>query len=273
MPQYLDWPVKSREDWEEVKARFDPDEPRRYPPSWSDKAIEYYKTVDHSVCMNMGGFYALGRLLMGTKNFPYWFYKDPELMHDMMSHHADFLIGATREACEALKGKIDWVWWHEDMAHRHGPNISPKIFKEFMLPYYKKVSSHFNHYNIRNLCMDCDGDARLLMPLWWEGGIRGIVPLECTPGSKQAERFPTPASFQDIRKMRKEFPKWFLACNIDKRALEKGKEAIRNEVEYKVTFMKEGRGMIPSVDHHVPPSVSFENYKHYLENLKKAIFA
>ena len=53
--------------------------------------------------------------------------------------------------------------------------------------------------------------------------------------------------------------------------LAKGKNAIRNEVEYKVLFMKEGRGMIPSVDHVVDPGISFENYKYYLETLRKFI--
>ena len=57
--------------------------------------------------------------------------------------------------------------------------------------------------------------------------------------------------------------------NIDKRALVKDKDAIKKEVEYKVPFMKEAGGCIPSVDHSVPPEVPLENYQFYCDYIRK----
>ena len=47
---------------------------------------------------------------------------------------------------------------------------------------------------------------------------------------------------------------------IGKRALIKGKDAVREEVMSKVPFLLEKGGYFPSVDHLVPSDLPFENY-------------
>jgi len=257
MPMYMDWPVHNREDWKKIKQRYNPHDPRRYPLAWcSDELVEYYKRLDRPVSLIVTGFYAIGRYLMGTRNFPSLFYRDPKLAHDIMDFWADFLVESLRKGVETLKSSIDFVYWHEDMSNRQGPNVSPKIFREFMLPGYKKVTDFLKRNGIDTIIMDSDGDIRLLIPLWMEGGITGNAPLECTPGL-------------DIHDLRKDYPEGTWIGNIDKRALVQGKEAIKKEVEYKVPFMKEAGGCIPCIDHMVPPDISFENYRFYCDYIRK----
>ena len=55
-----------------------------------------------------------------------------------------------------------------------------------------------------------------------------------------------------------------MAGNIDKRALIKGKDAIKEEVMGKVPFLLEKGGYFPSVDHLVPPDVPYENFCYYV---------
>lgn len=257
MPQYLDWPVKTLEDWEKLKTRYDPADPRRYPVEWGDDLIEYYENVDHPVGLGMGGFYSCGRELMGSVNFCTAFYKDPELVHELLDYHAEFLVELLKPAVEALKSNIDWVMWHEDLAHRHGPNISPKIFREFMLPNYKKVSSFFRHNGIDVIIMDTDGDFRRLIPLFIDGGVNGSSPLEVGPFGLNAVE------------LRKKYLKYLLRGNIDKRAIVKGKDAIEKEIESKVPYLKEAGGYIPNIDHYPSPDTPLENYMYYLKYLKK----
>jgi len=257
MPMFMDWPVHNQEDWEKIKQRYDPHDPRRYPPAWcSDELVEYYKRLDRPVSLCLNGFYGIGRQLMGTKNFPSLFYRDPKLAHDMMDFWADFLVESLRNVVETLKSTIDYIYWAEDMSNRQGPTVSPKIFREFMLPGYKKVTDFLKRNGIDTIIMDSDGDIRLLIPLWMEGGITGNAPLECTPGL-------------DIHDLRKDYPEGTWIGNIDKRALVQGKEAIKKEVEYKVPFMKEAGGCIPCIDHMVPPDISFENYRFYCDYIRK----
>jgi len=52
---------------------------------------------------------------------------------------------------------------------------------------------------------------------------------------------------------------------IDKRELTKDKKAIETEVVNIVLPLIEDGGFIPTVDHSVPPDVSLDNFKYYLE--------
>ena len=56
---------------------------------------------------------------------------------------------------------------------------------------------------------------------------------------------------------------------IDKRALARGKEAIREEVMSKVPFLLEQGGYLPTTDHGVPPDVTFENYCYYINLMRE----
>ena len=69
--------------------------------------------------------------------------------------------------------------------------------------------------------------------------------------------------------LRKKYGKnLILSGNIDKRALIKGREAIQEEVMSKVPFLLEQGGYLPTVDHHVPPDVTFENYGYYINLMR-----
>jgi len=256
MPQFLEWQVKNSGDWDRMKARFNPADPRRYPPEWGDDFIQHLNEVNYPLSMWMPGFFAMGRQLMGTVKLLTSFYRTPELVHDMMDFWTDFLIEASRQAVEGLKSRIDYVTIHEDMSYKGGPHISPKLFREFMLPGYKKVTSFLKSNGINVIFVDTDGDFRPLIEILLEGGVNGVLPNEVTAGI-------------DVVTLRKKYGKRLLFIgNIDKMALIEGKAALEREVNSKIPSMKEVGGCIPSLDHEVPPEVSYENYVHYVNFVK-----
>jgi len=258
MPQYLDWPVKTPEDWKKLKERFDPNDPRRYPIDWSDELINYYKSVDHPIGLHLLGFFYTCRQLMGTLPLLKAFYKSPDLIHEIMDFHADFLIESNRKVVESLKSEgLDYAAIWEDFAYKHGSHISPKIFSEFMLPNYKKVTDFLKRNGIDVIFVDSDGDVRPLIPSLLEAGVNGLYPLEVSAG-------------MDSVALREEYGKRLLLIgNIDKRALVKGKAAIEEEVKAKIPYLKEKGGYIPSVDHNVSPDIPYQNYVYYIDFLKK----
>jgi uroporphyrinogen-III decarboxylase len=259
-PEVLDWPVKTMEDWMAVKNRFNPKDPRRYPIDWSDNLIEYYKTVDHPIGLMICGFFFVARQLMGTMNLLTSFYRNPELIRDIVSFWTDYLIESNREAVESLKGEgIDYVGIWEDFAYKHGPHMSPRVFQEFMQPSYKRLTSFLRQNGIDTIFVDCDGNPTALIPLLLESGVNGLYPLEVAAG-------------MDARVLRKEYGENLLLIgNLDKRVLLKSEEDIRKEVESKVPLLAETGGYIPSLDHTVPPNVSYNNYLIYLRILKECI--
>lgn len=255
IPSFIDFPVKGREDWEGMKRRFDPKDSRRYPKTWSPELFDYYETVDHPVSLHLNGFFGQARHFMGLQNLLVAFYRDPELVHDMMNFWADFLVEAAREAVE--KVRIDYVTIWEDMAYRRGPHISPRLFREFMLPCYRKVTGFVRGHGIDTVMVDTDGNHEALTPLFLEGGVNCLYPLEVQAG-------------MDAVALRERYGRRLLLIgNIDKRALAQGGTAIEREVESKLRPLREGGGYIPSVDHCVPADVSLQNYSRYISILKK----
>ena len=105
--------------------------------------------------------------------------------------------------------------------------------------------------------MDSDGNVEQLIPLWLEAGINLIWSFEVAAGN-------------DVVALRKQYGRdLIIAGTIDKRALIKGKEAIREEVMSKVPFLLETGGYFPSIDHLVPPDVTFENYCYYINLMRE----
>jgi uroporphyrinogen decarboxylase len=58
---------------------------------------------------------------------------------------------------------------------------------------------------------------------------------------------------------------------VDKREIAKGPEAIRAHLRELIPLIEEG-GFIPTVDHTVPPDVSWDNFRYYMD-CKMALLA
>jgi len=75
----------------------------------------------------------------------------------------------------------------------------------------------------------------------------------------------------NVVEVRERFPRLGMMGGIDKRALIEGKAAIDRELEAKIPFMLKRGGFIPTIDHLVPPDVSFANFKYYREKLNQML--
>ena len=253
MPMFLDWPVKDRATWNEHKKKLDPGTPGRWPADW-DALVEELNGQDDPVVLEVGGFYGYLRDWIGSENILYMFYDDPVLIEDMMEQMLYLETEIIKRVVKDIK--IDEADFWEDMAYKAGPFISPDMVRKFMVPRYKKITELLRSNGVDIIYVDCDGSVEQLVPIWLESGINYIWPLEQTAGN-------------DAVALRKKYGKdLILGGAIDKRALAKGKEAIEKEVLSKVPFLLEQGGYFPSVDHLVPPDVSFENYCHYMNTLR-----
>jgi uroporphyrinogen decarboxylase len=257
MPQWIRYPLRRREDWEEYKDRLNPDSPQRYPPQekWEEmKGL--WRERDYPLGISAGSFYGWLRNWFGLENLSIMFFEEPDLIHEMMDYIADFVIKVIHRALDEVEIDVAIFW--EDMCYKAGPLISPAMFKEFLVPRYKRVTSFLREHGVELCWVDSDGNIDQLIPLWIEGGVTGFYPLEV-------------AADVDAVRLRKEYGKQIVMWgNIDKRALAKGKSEIEGELKRVLPLIEEG-GYIPLVDHAIPDDVPYENYLYYLE-LKRKIF-
>jgi uroporphyrinogen decarboxylase len=158
-------------------------------------------------------------------------------------------------ALEQVQFDAASMW--EDMAFKAGPMISPKLFAEMLVPRYKRITSLLRQHGVDVIYLDCDGNINQLVGLWLEAGVNCMFPLEQRGGSD-----PIP--------MRERYGRQVLLMGgVDKTQLIEGKAAIRAEVNRLEKLVVDG-GFVPHVDHRVPPDVTLENYRYYLEVKRKA---
>ena len=193
---------------------------------------------------------------MGLENLLFAYYDNPQLIKDILDFLGDFWINLWSEVLSQIEVDYALIW--EDMSYKNGMLVSPKVFREFMLPYYKRLTGFLSANKVKVICVDSDGDCRELIPLLIEGGVTGMNPFEVQAG-------------MDIVKIRKKYHTLQIMGGLDKRKIALGKEEIDKELETKIPFMLREGGYIPFADHIIPPDVSWNNFVYYRRRLKEII--
>lgn len=260
MPLWLEYPVKNRNDWEKIKEeRFSLDNiTNRYSPEVDmNKFIKESKNRTAPLILSSFpvGFFGSLRQLMGDEKLLLTYYDDPELIKDMADHLCNLWISIDEEL--TAKFDFDAAYFWEDMSYKKGSLISPKAFKEFMTPYYKKFTNFIKSKGIKKIFVDTDGNVEELIPLFIEAGVNMMYPFERQAGN-------------DLLEIRKKYPNFVIIGGFDKNTLYKGKDYIDKELEITGQLVK-GGGYIPHGDHLIPQNVSWENFKYYREKLNSII--
>ncbi len=259
MSEFLEYPVKTRDDWEAFKrTRLDPGHPDRLVGEWLTHARSW---MEQGVPIQLGvfpdsGLFGCIRWLMGDEECLLAFYTAPEMLHDMMERMTDIYLTVYGKVV-AAGVRVDMIHFWEDMAGRQGPLIGPKHFNEFMAPQYRRVKAFANAHDIPLISVDTDGMFDPIAPAMMEAGVNYIYPLEVAAGC-------------DVNALREKYPTLAFMGGIDKRALAKDKAAIDREIDRVAPALAKGR-YIPDLDHLIPDDVSWENYAHYVRRLKALV--
>jgi uroporphyrinogen decarboxylase len=254
MPQFLEFPVKTRKDYyDNILPRWDISSNERFPNDWDDYAAKRADR-DYPIGMFLIGPFGHLRNLLGDENLMYLFYDDPEFVHVIMekwrSFYCDFIGMVTKDVTP------DFIMIWEDMCFKNGPLISPDMYRQFISPYLKEVIQEAKKQRIKGICVDNDGNCTKMLPIYLECGANAFYPFEVQAG-------------MDIVDVRKHFGNQFLILGgLEKKALSENKEAIRREVDEKVPFMLEQGGYIPMTDHSIPTNVSLEHFAYFVQYLR-----
>ncbi|MBN1674154.1 MAG: hypothetical protein JXR37_24105 [Kiritimatiellae bacterium] len=258
MDQYLQWPVRTPADFAAIKKRLVAAVPARYPADLADR-IAVWRRRDCPLVLGRNcaanGFYWRAREFMGTEALSYAWYDYPALMHEMMAFYADFIIETSRPVLDKIEP--DYFCFNEDFAMKSGPLLGPETFRTFILPHLKRVTAFMRGRGVRHIAVDSDGDPTVLIPLLMDGGVDIIWPIERASGVD-------PVTWR--RRFGRGLRLW---GGVDKRVLPRGAAAIRAHLREFIPLIEEG-GFIPTVDHTVPPDVSWDDFGLYMDS-KRAL--
>jgi len=256
IPHFLAFPVRTPDDWEAMKARYRLDAPDRAVPAEQIDAARAAAAAGKAISLSCTGFYGQLRNWMGFEGLSLAFYDYPEMVLDMITHWAEL---AARQL-EALPDDvpIDLVAWWEDMAGRNGPFVSPAMFREFCQVGYRRVMAAAKARGCVLATVDCDGNPHDIVGNWMEEGVNIMFPLEVAAGCD-------PAAWREEFGMALR-----LKGGVAKSAVAAGPAAVDAEFERIRPVFEQG-GFIPHLDHLVPPDISYDNYRMYLDKKRKFI--
>jgi hypothetical protein len=251
--------VENRADWEKVKAeRLALSMEGRLPANWL-QIREELKRRDAPLAIGghsaMCGFYHTTRYLLGPEHLLFSFYDQPDLIKDIMNHLADLYVFLFDRVLSEVKADMAFIT--EDIAYKAGPFISPAMFREFMLPCYRRLTGVLRDHGVNIIFVDTDGNNWPLVPLFIEGGMTAMGPMEV-------------ASDMDAVQVREAYPRLQIMGGIDKRPIAEGKDAIDRELKYRLGPVGRG-GYIPLVDHSVSPDISWANFVYYRQRLAEMV--
>ena len=221
-----------------------------------EKNIPVYKNSEQRddlvFWITLEGYFWFPRELIGIEPHLTALYEKPQLIHAINRDVHRFNLQTLEEICSICPP--DFLTFAEDMSFNSGPMCSRAHFEEFLAPYYREIIPEIKRWGIVPF-LDSDGDITKLVPWIRDVGFSGILPLERQAGV-------------DVNALRREFPDLRMIGGFDKRVLNRGQAAIKEEFERLLPAMQSG-GFIPSVDHQTPPGISLKQYGLYLKRLKR----
>lgn len=251
IPRFLKFPVETRADLDKLMPRLDPNDHQRV-DAWS-WAFDLSRSSKWAMFVYVPGCFGFHRHMMGFENLMAAYVLDPELIHAMSAAWETLMIGIL-ERCRH-HGEIDALCLWEDMCYKNGPMISPRMFTEYIQPYYRRVCDKARELGTTGIHVDTDGNCTLLIPLFMEAGVNYLEPFEVQAG-------------MDVRVVGDDHPGLVMLGGLDKRALAKDRKAIDNEIDAKLPQMIERGRYITAIDHVVPPDVPFQNWLYFLERVR-----
>ena len=245
--RWIKCPVENRDDWEQMKTRYDLDAPGRFPDDFVQRC-EKVRDRDYTLAIGFSGPFWQMREWCGFEGLCFMMIEQPDFVAEMAEFWKEFVAACLDRIHEHVS--VDVAAISEDMAYKAKAMISPAMTREFCKPGYVRWCKQLQAGGCPIIDMDSDGFIGELIPIWIESGINVCDPIEV-------------AAHNDINEFRSQFGRSIAyRQGVDKRAMAKGGQVIRDELKRVEPVVKDG-GFIPGCDHGVPSDISWPNFVDY----------
>lgn len=255
-PEFLDYTVTDQASWDACKKRMAEAERPRIDWAYLDKNYPKWRAEGHWIEGTFWfGFDVTHSWMMGTENLLVAMMLEPELVTDMFATYLDRSIALFDEIW--AKGyRFDSIFWYDDMGYKGTTFFSNETYAELLQPFHKKAVDWAHDHGIYAHLHSC-GDIMTRVPQLVEIGVDALNPLEVKAGMEPLT-------------LKKQYGDRLTLHGGINAVLWDQKEAVIGEIRRAVPILKENGGYIFSSDHSVPNTVSLENFRAIVEEVKQA---
>ena len=253
-PEFLDFTVVDEDNWQKAKARMTLDDDRIPWQMLRDNYDKWRVEGRWIRAMFWFGFDVTHSWMMGTENMLIALMEEPELVEDMFATYLDRSEKLFQRIWDAGY-RFDELFWYDDMGYKGTTFFSPNMYRNLLQPYHTRAVKWAHDKGIVAQLHSC-GDVHTLLSDIVATDVDALNPLEVKAG-------------MDAIQIKKDWgDKLTLRGGINA-VLWNDTDKIIEEINHKVPILKENGGFIFSSDHSIPNSVSLENMKRIVEEVKR----
>ncbi len=254
-PEVIDCPIKTKDDWTEIKKRLKPEFTR---VDWASGLSRNQREYDEGkfTCFSSACGYDALQAYMNSEQLLVTIAEDPVWVKDMVMTLAENII-VMAELMLMNGYKFDGAWLFNDLGYKNGLLFSPDAYQKTHYEADRMLYAYFHSRGMKTLLHSC-GNASAIIPTLIEVGLDCLQPLEVKAGmdlvdlkAKHGDRIAFMGGI-DVRLMAEEDP-----------------SKIEEEIKKKIEAAKKNGGYIYHSDHSVPNNVSFQQYCRVMELVKK----
>ncbi len=160
--QWEKWPDSSWWDWDSFILKVER----------ANKKAPYHIRYDiGGIFESAWGLYGLDRFLMG-------FYENPDLVCTIMDCYTQIFIDNFRSLMKRAESVVDMVYTYDDIATQNGLLISPDMWRQYILPFHRKLNKVIREYDVKLMYHSCGSVVDMIPAFIEELDIDVLNPLQ-----------------------------------------------------------------------------------------------
>ena len=229
---------------------------------FGETARAFRESTDRAIVALFGGnLLEMGQFLFRNDNFFLMLAGQPELVNDFLDRVLEMHLRNLEQFLQAVGEHIDIILFGDDLGMHSGPQISPRMYREFFKPRHERLWKRAKELADAKVMLHCCGGVRELLPDIIDAGLDATNPVQ------------TSCEGMDPAELKAEFGKdltfWGGGCDTRHILPEGTPDEVRKHVREQIEIFSPGGGFVFQQVHNVLADVPPENIVALLEAAKE----
>ena len=208
--------------------------------------------TDKAIVGGFGGnLLETGQFFYRNDNFFMLLAAEPAKAHKFLDDLVEIHLANLEKYLGAVGDYIDFIKFGDDLGMQSGPQVSPKMYREFFKPRHKLMWSRAKQLADVKVMLHCCGGVRELLPDLIDAGLDAINPVQIS------------CAGMDARELKAEFGKdmvfWGGGCDTQTILPSATPEEVRRHVKEQVQILSPGGGFVFQQVHNILANVPPQN--------------
>ncbi|MDR3719280.1 MAG: uroporphyrinogen decarboxylase family protein [Bryobacteraceae bacterium] len=198
-----------------------------------------------------GNLLEIGQMLFKMDQFLMMLAGEPQRVHRFLDALVEYHLASLERFLGAVGPYIDIILFGDDLGAQNGPQISPRMYREFFQPREKIMWARAKQLADVKVMLHCCGAVRPLLPGLIEAGLDAINPVQISCRGMEAEGLK--------RDFGKDLTFWGGGCDTQSVLPQGTPEQVRAHVLRQCELMAPGGGFVFQQVHNIMANVPPEN--------------